>query len=621
MRALALTAVRHILLLTACLATPVLLPQPVSAQTADIPPEWIGTDPADEASPLSNKALIEAALAITRLPADERTDPAISLIDRLAYRLTLKNPADMANNMTLNYRAKTAIFVQHPKYYPVILAATDSKIAQAVASRNGIAELYFTELQSRAAPDRDRLGYARKVHRRAAELGLLESLQASQARSTISQYARSYNEDGRYEESGIAMADTLAELDTANVANIGETFLRVLGETLVLNGKFDQAAGIFAKLLTHLQSADLDEKKREEAIWLTHNQHSYFLNIVGGFAQAEAPGRIAAQMAEELFGLSHIYTQKSRYNFAASLLGQGKATEALPYFEEALPLQLVSEKQLGSGSDRTDTIILLTTLARARALVAGNEPAALDAAKEAADRLRKQRIAQQGSGAVANKPTSGAAALAKAMARGDRRDPLSPAFDMVLFPGWAARDSHGDALGEAFKAAQELVLSDAGEAISQAAARDLAGDGPLGTVVRQRQDAANAIAATTALYRRETLKSDSTIIAELGAELEALSEQLAVLDAQLARDFPEYAQLILPNAVDLAKAQATLSKDEALLFLLPSEGHHYVFALTDKRAQWHRMDNGAVEVAALVGRLKCRLDEVTCNADELFAVM
>lgn len=612
---------RVFLSLMTCLASAVALPQAVSAQPAAPAPAWMGADPSVEGSPLSNRAMFEDAMGLRKRRGDDWHKAATDLIDRMAYRLTLSNPEDMANYAPLNASVKSAFFGGDQKNNPAMLAPTEQKLARFIADGNGVAELYFMELLSRAAPDRDRLGQTRKVHRRAAELGLFDSLQANHARSTVLHYARSYNDSGRYQESGIAMIETMAELENAKYSNISPNFLGVLGETLVLIGQFDQAERIFARLLAYWENADIDRRKQREGIWRTHNQHSYYLNIKGGFAQAEAPGRIAAQMAEELFGINHIYTQKSRYNFAASLLGQGKAAEALPYFEEALPLQLESEKQLFSGSDRTDTIILLTTLARARAQVKGNEAGALEAAKDAADRLRQQRAARLGWNTEPGKAVSGAAALAKAMARGDRRNPLSPAFDMVLFAGWAARDQHDDALNEAFRAAQDLVLSDAGEAISQAAARDLAGDGPLGAVVRQRQDAANAIAAKTETYRLEALKSDSTITAQLGAELEALAEQLAVLDTQLSRDFPEYAELILPNAVDLAKAQATLGRDEALLFLLPSEGHHYIFAITDKRANWHRMDDGAGEVAALVGRLKCRLDEVTCNADEQFAVM
>ncbi|HMO73986.1 MAG TPA: CHAT domain-containing protein [Sphingopyxis sp.] len=509
-----------------------------------------------------------------------------------------------------------AVTDDDPAFAADVRRLIETRAAEARGSEEPLVELTMQLMLLHAVPTDGRLGFARAIHRRAAETGLLASAPAGSARSWIDDYSRVLINTGRVEEALRALDDSVAELKAAGVPTGVDFDLRHI-EALTVGRRDAEADAAFDALLGALGRTEPNPDIARR-IQLANNQVAYFRNLVGRFAAAEEPGRIAAVEAERLIGREHINTQKARYNYAVALLGQGKAAEALPYFEEALPLQREAEKDRWNFGGATDTIILLTTLARARAQVAGQEKAALDAAEEAAERLRASRRNRAAGGSDGD---AGLAALARAMARGDRRDPLSRAFDMGLFAAWAARAEGPRAMDSAFVAAQDLTLTDAGNAINAAAARDIAGAGPLGELVRARQDAEEQAVRLTAAYREASLGKDGARAQAMRAELDRLGALLAEQDARLATEFPDYATLVAPKAIDVAAVQALLAPDEAVLMLLPSEGHHYAFAISHKQALWHRIDDGAAPVAALVARLKCRIDEATCSVADYNALL
>lgn len=563
--------------------------------------------PADNGGPCDEAANKLVAASVDRFEkanGEEQVLEALALVDLVAkYRTRLSDDN--------RFNADTGLWIYFRSDrepgdadYRRVTGKMRGYATRAAAAGDVAGELFFLDWMSLGLSFEERLSHARLIHRRAADHGLLAGEAASSARVSLEIYGRELIEQGRYAEVMRALDDTYAELETAGMAVDDWDLQLRYAEALTLVRRDEESDRAFDALLVMLAGPKYNDHQRQFA----NNQISYYRNIAGRFAAAEAPGRIAATEGERLQGRDDIGTQKSRYNFALALLGQGKAEESLPYFEEALPLQLEAERGDDWYDSKTDTIILLTTLARARAQVKGREADGLTAAIDAADRLRKRREA----GLSSNDANPAVAALAKAVARGTRRNPQSGAFDMVMFAGWAAREQAG-AMDQAFLAAQDLTLTDAGDAINEAAARSLAGTGPLGDLVRRRQDAAQAVVSLTQRYRDQSLGKDEAKAAALRAELDAAGARLAPLDARIATEFPDYATLVTPKAIDVAAVQALLEPDEAVLMLLPSEGHHYVFAISKKEADWHRLDDGAAPVAADVARLKCRIDEATCS--------
>ncbi|MBN8843207.1 MAG: CHAT domain-containing protein [Sphingomonadales bacterium] len=548
---------------------------------------------------------VEAALErFESLNGAAQVDAAIALVDAVARhqgKLSRRTLSDIDTTLWI-YMGSDDRDRNGPDYRRVLdRMRGHADRFRGAGNREG--ELLFLDWMTVGLPSDDQLAHARLVHRRAAELGQLAGGFGRSARVSIEIAGRPLLEEGRQDELVRALDDTFAELDAAGVEPDDWELVLRYAEALTLAHRDGEADQRFADTLALVAG-------NARATRFANNQISYYRNIAGRFAAAEEPGRIAAVESERMDGRDDIGTQKSRYNYALALLGQGKAGEALPFFEEALPLQRAAEGGPWGGSGRDDTIILLTTLARARAQVKGHEADAVAAAIEAADRLRARRDA----GMKGGDANPAVVALAKAVAKGARRNPLSGAFDMVMYAGWAARDTKKvDAMGPAFLAAQDLTLTDAGDAINEAAARDLAGTGPLGDLVRQRQDAAQAVVALTQRYRDQSLGKDEARAAALRQQLDEATARLVPLDARIAAEFPDYATLVAPKSIDIAAVQALLAPDEAVLMLLPSEGHHYAFAISKKKALWHRVDNGAAPIAADVARLKCRIDENTCS--------
>lgn len=564
-----------------------------------------------ECDEAANKAVNTALEQFQALSGDAQVDAAIALVDlvaRHAGKLSEETRSDIDFGLWIHMGddKRTA---DGPEYARVI-ARMRFHADRFRGAGDPEAELFFLDWMQNGMPYDDRLGHARLVHRRAAQLGQLGGPMGRSARVSMEIAAESLLQEGRQDELLRAFDDTYAELEAAGVKQPAWEMQLVYAEALTLARRDEEADQRFAEAL------ELLPRGNEYQVQFANNQISYFRNIAGRFAAAEEPGRYAAVEGERLNGRDSIGTQKSRYNYALALLGQGKAGEALPFFEEALPLQLAVESDAWTDS-RDDTVILLTTLARARAQVQGHESEGLAAAIEAADRLRQKRDA----GLHGSDADPAVAALAKAVAKGTRRNPLSGAFDMVMYAGWAARDRKADAMAPAFLAAQDLTLTDAGDAINEAAARDIAGTGPLGALVRERQDAAQAVVALTARYRDEALGKDEARAAALRRQLDEAANRLAPLDARIAAEFPDYATLVAPKSIDIAAVQKLLAPDEAVLMLLPSEGHHYAFAISKTKALWHRADNGAAPVAADVARLKCRIDENTCSLGDYNALL
>ncbi|MCP5396480.1 MAG: CHAT domain-containing protein [Sphingomonadaceae bacterium] len=558
-----------------------------------------------------DEEILSYRLAVRKAPDGQETEPALALF-RFIEKAGDKLGDAAFNSASSDVFISVSLGAEDSTVGQQVLAYLDSRITEFAKGGNSFMELRFRLLRYYFLPVDARLGEARAIHRRAAEVGDLRGNAARQARGWIAARSDSLLEEGRIEEALQAQDDTFFELEQAGLDKSVPSWNQKLdyAETLTLAGRDEDADAMFE----HLFSISAPDSRD---LQLAKNQAAYYRNVAGRFAAAEEPGEYAAREGERLLGRSSIATQKARYNYALSLLGQGKAAQALPYFEEALPLQREAEQGAWMAtSARADTIILLTTLARARAQVPGKEEAALDAAEEAAERLRERKRKRMEATQQAD-PAS--AAIARAIAKGDRRDPLSSGYDMVLFAGWAARDLGSRPMDSAFRAAQDLTLTDAGNAISEAAARDIAGEGALGELVRERQDVAAAIVNGIKAYRQTSLDQDEASGGGQRAELDALGARLAELDAQLQRDFPDYNALVSPRAVPVAELQQMLAPDEAVLLMLPSEGSHYIFAISANGAKWHRVDDGADAVAGLVGRLKCRIDEATCDVDELEA--
>ncbi|WP_285712922.1 CHAT domain-containing protein [Erythrobacter oryzae] len=351
----------------------------------------------------------------------------------------------------------------------------------------------------------------------------------------------------------------------------------------------------------------------------TYNNMAFRQNFQGRFALAETNARKALEIFEGFFSgtdtSDSLTYAKYKYNLAAALLGQGRAEEALPLLRFGVPIQRKLDP------DHADLVILLTTLSRAIVAAGGDRAEALALAREAAAIARRHRDARAAGGYADSAPDGASAALTRALA-GDAttHDPLSMAYGALMEATAAGVKAGGPAdaaalRSEMFIAAQDLEQSTAGQAMAQAAARAMAGDGPLGALITRKQQLADRARALNLAVTASILASEAAGLAEKRSALAQVTRELAETDAQLKRSFPEFEELVSPAALSLADVKARLAADEALVLIVPNGADTYVFAVAPDREEVVVLDKATEPVTRLVARLRCRMDEATCLSD------
>ena len=177
----------------------------------------------------------------------------------------------------------------------------------------------------------------------------------------------------------------------------------------------------------------------------------------------------------------------------------------------------------------------------------------------------------------------------------------------------AADDAdHQSLIAEGFEAGQLANASAVGAAVSRMAARFAAGDDALAGLVRERQDAIDFWQR----FDRGLTESASAPpeLRDKGQEqamrqaLSELDRRIDGIDARLATDFPQFAELSSPVPVSLAETQSLLAADEALLTYLVWADRSFVFVVRRDRAEARQIAIGAAELANAVASLRKALD-------------
>ncbi|MDT8855576.1 CHAT domain-containing tetratricopeptide repeat protein [Paracoccaceae bacterium Fryx2] len=161
----------------------------------------------------------------------------------------------------------------------------------------------------------------------------------------------------------------------------------------------------------------------------------------------------------------------------------------------------------------------------------------------------------------------------------------------------------------AFQAAQWAMASRAARTTQRMSARFAAGSDDLALLARHKQDMVNQWAAEDRdhleLLSRPGAQAQA---AATLADADALLAQIAATEADLARRFPNYADLVSPGVLDLAGVQARLTPDEALLLVVTTQDATFAFAVTAGGFGWTRADLPEAALAETVQALRARLD-------------
>jgi hypothetical protein len=144
------------------------------------------------------------------------------------------------------------------------------------------------------------------------------------------------------------------------------------------------------------------------------------------------------------------------------------------------------------------------------------------------------------------------------------------------------------------------------------AARFAAGTDALASAVRERQDLATQWQVLDKGIVRAASKPptqrDPKAEAILRAQFIETETKLDALDARIAREFPQYAELSNPKPIEIAATQSLLAPDEAMLVYLVGESESWLWALRRDRAALYKIDITAKALTAEVAVLRKRLD-------------
>jgi CHAT domain-containing protein/tetratricopeptide (TPR) repeat protein len=313
---------------------------------------------------------------------------------------------------------------------------------------------------------------------------------------------------------------------------------------------------------------------------------------------AQAFGR-ALQIDERVLGPEHPQIVNDLRSIGLLAIKTGNYADARSRFERALT---IAQAKLGPGHH--DTIATMINLAGVDSHD-GKWPDALAM-------LRRASAAMNGRQAGDNNQAGGS---------NDAQFKRFTELDTGLMEAvWHVVDGRpdGEANNEAFEAGQRAHETQAGAALAQMAARFGAGNDAIASVVRRQQDLRAALdnldkRIATELGAPDGKRNDA-LIASLHVESARARKSFDETSAQLAREFPAYAELSSPAPLSVAQAQALLKPDEALVSFISMSDKSYVFAVTREHDFWRQIPLGDTAIGDRVSKLRLGLFDPAADA-------
>lgn len=321
----------------------------------------------------------------------------------------------------------------------------------------------------------------------------------------------------------------------------------------------------------------------------------------GQNAQARPYIDRAIETSIRIFGPTHAMTGAMLMTLALQLFDQGQLDEAERLYRQALP---ISEKNGKLRSTLADNYVGLGLVEFKRKNW-----------RAAHAMLREGSIIAAGLEQIA-----GTGATASASGR------VAIGADIFLINAVAAyrtaEAQPGDKVSlqdEAFHLAQRAERSQTASVLAQMAARVSVGNGPLAKLVRERQDLAREWQGLdkrieSALVS-DTSQRDLAAEASIRTRMSGISSQLATIDAQIGRDFPDIAKLSDPAPLSIRDVQALLMPREVMIFIANRLNQSLVWAIGRDTVAWELVPVGSEELTREVAALRCGLDETAWQAE------
>jgi tetratricopeptide (TPR) repeat protein len=501
---------------------------------------------------------------------------------------------------------------------------------------NNLAELYV---------DQDRYAEAEPLMKRA--LAIREKALGPEhpdVGTALVGFAGLYRDKGRYEEAeplmkrALAIAEKALGPDHPDVANR----LHNLADLYRAEGRYAEAEPLFKRALA------IDEKAlgpEHPTVGIHLNKLAEVYRSQGRYADAEPLYRHALGIAEKALGPEHPDVGTALNNLAELYRAQGRYAEAEPLYKRALA---IAEKAFGTDSRSVGAALnnvaalygdqgryteaeplLMRALAIAEKAFGTDHPDV----GTSLNNLAVLYFSQSNWSRAADYWRSSAGVTIRRAQRGtlfgealtgtrkSEAEQLSSRFwglVKVTHRLASQQGSNSDLQREMFQTAQWAQSSQAAQSLAQMAARGAKGDSKLAALVRERQDLVaewqRRDQVRSAEVARAPDKRNLETEAANTARLAAIDARIAIIDKELAANFPDYAALASPTPLSVEDVQAQLADDEALVLFLdtpemkPTPEETFIWVVTKNDAHWVRSDLGTLTLQREVAALRCGLD-------------
>jgi tetratricopeptide (TPR) repeat protein len=497
--------------------------------------------------------------------------------------------ANSLNNLALLYKVQSRYADAEPLYKRA-LAIREKALGpdhpDVTRSINNLAALYA---------DQGRYAEAEPLLRRA--LAIRErvlGLDHPDLAESLNNLAELYRDQARYAEAeplyrrALAIWEKALGPDHPNVAAAADN----LAKDYQHQGHYAEAEPLYRRALAISEKA-LGPDHPDVA--LTLNNLARLYDDLGRYAEEEPLEKRALAIREKALGPDHPDVAATLHNLAQLAENQGRYTQADALYQRALAIQ---EKALSP-----DHPIVARTLYDLAGLYGLNKQ--FNQAFRAIDRA-VDILAQHLS--VSSTDRSGAALAEQRATRAYFTSYVAIANAAALY----GSKNRGAVPEDTFRVAQLAQISNAATAVAAMAARLAVDDPGRSEMIRERQD----IVQRWQWLDRALVKAAGRVSADrrpaeeesLRDALDDATHRLDALDAQIAAQFPAYAEISNPKPLLAEAAQALLASDEALLVYLSQEEGSWLWVLRRENITLHLIPLGAKALAKEVTALRATLD-------------
>jgi len=377
----------------------------------------------------------------------------------------------------------------------------------------------------------------------------------------LMQLAGAISEQSRYPEAVRLCEEALKSLESAGAAPESTAIAnsrKALASTLVAQQRYAEAVKVFEQMRQALQR-DAELAKR-----FPSSDLDWVLAMLktGNVAGAETMANTMLERSARSLGDKSIKTAEIRAFYAMALADKGARDEARKAFRDSLPIlidQARNDEDAGTGS---------------------------------AKHLRRLNTVLE---------------------------------RYIRLLGEDARDNPAlrrEAAAESFRLADIARGSSVQRALTASAARATIADPQLADLARREQDAQQRINALSGLLT-QLLSSPPDqqlpqIQAQMQKDIESFKTERQQLKKEIAKRFPDYADLVEPQPATLPGAQALLRPGEALVSWYFGEDGAWVWAIPrDGEAQFNAVDLNRAGLAKTVAKLRKALDPGVATIDEI----